>query len=169
MDTTRFFLLFLALIFVFSANAQTYNDASELEGFNEKSAEMSFLSSQNSLSTISKAPTSNNIFINQIGSDNNAIVDIKSDYADLRIAQKGYNNDLYYQVSAATIQGSLVQNGDNNSIFHTNPFEIKSHEAQILQNGNNQNVEWTGSNSISEKVKMTMQGDNQTIIVRNLN
>ena len=170
MNTTRFFQLLIALLFVLGANAQNYtNSKVELEGFQEKPAEMSFLSSQNSKSSFNKTPVTNNVFISQVGSDNNAIVDTKSNNADLKITQKGYNNELYYQVSAASIVGDIVQNGDSNSIFHTNPYELKSHNAEILQNGNNQNVEWSGSNSISEKIKMSMQGDNQTIIIRNLN
>lgn len=162
------------LLFAFCAmvaNSQTYNSpSSELEGFHGEAAEMSFLSSQNPQTVRSATRSYNEVFINQIGSGNNAVVNTKSNSTDLDVTQNGVNNDLYYQVSANTIKGSILQNGDNNSIFHTNPFDIESHEAQILQNGNNQSIEWAGDNSLSEKMKINMQGEsNQSIIIRSFN
>lgn len=162
------------LILVFSgffANAQTYNNTnSEVEGFQNKTSEMEFLSSQNPATLVSKpAPSNNSVFINQIGSGNDAIVDTKSNSSELSITQNGFDNDIYYQVTAATIQATILQNGDNNSILHTNPFKLDYQEAQILQNGNNQNVEWFGGNSVSERMKMKMQGENQSIIIRSFN
>lgn len=168
--TQNFIVLFLFLC-VFTVNAQTYNKPSSTHiGFQENASELSFLSSQNSQNGFRSATSlGSDVFISQIGTNNNSIIQTKSNATDLNVVQNGSNNDLYYQVSANTIKGSIIQNGNNNSIFHTNPFEIKSHEAQILQNGNSQNVEWSGNNSVSEKMKLSMQGNNQTIIVRNLN
>lgn len=162
-------VVILIFIGVF-ANAQTYNSSSEVEGFQNKTSEMEFLSSQNPSTLVSKpAPINNNVFINQIGSSNNAIVDAKSNSSDLSITQNGSDNDIYYQVSAKTIQATILQNGDNNSIFHSNPFNIDSHKSEVLQIGDNQNVEWFGGNSVSERMKVKMQGENQSVIIRSFN
>ena len=48
-------------------------------------------------------------------------------------------------------------------------FKNASHTIEVNQRGNNQNLTLFGGNSISEKLKVSMQGQNQTIIVRNLN
>jgi hypothetical protein len=162
------------VIFVFCgvfANAQTYKTTnSNVEGFQDKTSERDFLSSQKTASLFTKAaPSDNNVFINQIGSGNNAVIDTKSNSSNLGITQNGSDNDIYYQVSAATIEGTILQNGDNNSIFHSNPFDLERQQAQILQNGNNQNIEWFGGNSVSERMKIKMQGENQSIIIRSFN
>lgn len=173
MKTLQKFLVGAFIIIGVFANAQTYknsNENTDTYGFDNKPSEMVFLASQNSQSTTkSITPSGNNVLIAQIGADNNAVVDARSNSSEVKILQNGDANDIYYQVSAKTIEATLSQNGNNNGIFHTNAFNLENHDAQILQNGSNQNVQWFGGNSVSEKMKITMQGENQSIVVRNFN
>ncbi len=172
MKSIKFFL-FIFILAVGIVNAQTYTTQSgtdALDAFNSKTSQLGFLSSQTQQNYFNNAATaSNNVFIRQVGDGNNASVSSRTADGDINVLQNGSDNDLYVDISAETIKQTIVQNGDNNSIYHTNPFRLQSHESQILQNGNNQNLEWFGENSLSEKMKISMQGENQSVIVRSFN
>jgi len=62
---------------------------------------------------------------------------------------------------------SLSQIGDYNKVFYINSFTDAEVKNTITTQGHNNIIDITGSNSISENMKMNIKGDNMTIFMRN--
>lgn len=62
---------------------------------------------------------------------------------------------------------STIQIGDYNYLNFNNMFDKKSADPTITTQGNNNIIDITGSNSISEKIQLHVKGDNMTIFMRN--
>lgn len=62
---------------------------------------------------------------------------------------------------------SLSQVGDYNKLFYINSFTDTEVKNTIITQGHNNIIDITGSNSISENMKMNIKGDNMTIFMRN--
>lgn len=173
MKTFQKILVMGFLFFGLIIQAQTYNSGDsqiDIENIKGTSLEKQYLSTQNTQEkTDAPVPSGNVVFINQVGANNNAEVQTTSSSGEINILQNGYGNQTFSRISADKIQHTVVQNGDNNLFIHTNPFSLDAHNSQIIQNGNNQNLEWYGANSISENMKVSMQGEGQTVIVRSFN
>lgn len=61
----------------------------------------------------------------------------------------------------------IQQLGDQNSIYFNNAFTEKETEATISTQGYYNIVDVTGSNSISDKLQLTIKGENMTVFMRN--
>ncbi|MBT0608277.1 curlin repeat-containing protein [Aequorivita echinoideorum] len=170
-------IFFSIVLFFICLNmvGQTYKNGdanAEFESFENKSAEIKFLAEQNSQNVQRNSisgEANNSVFINQIGTNNQAIVNTQTNSSDINIAQNGVNNEVFLNVSGERIEETIVQNGNSNRYFHVNPFRVNYQATQILQNGNNQNIEWFGGNSISERLKISMQGESKSMIIRSYN
>lgn len=173
MKTYQKILAIGTLVFGVTVQAQTFNSEeseANIDGLKVTASELNYLSTQEDQNRVGNPATSGNaVFINQIGANNNAVLQTSSNSSEISILQNGAGNDMYSRIAADNIQHSVVQNGDNNLFVHTNPFRMEAHNSQIIQNGNNQNLEWYGGNSISEKMKVTMQGEAESIIIRSFN
>jgi hypothetical protein len=62
-----------------------------------------------------------------------------------------------------------VQNGNDHSFIDFSPQFSELHQAEINQSGTGQNLTWFGSNSVSEKLQVTMSGSGQSVTIRNFN
>ncbi|MEN4760037.1 hypothetical protein ABEG63_06820 [Chryseobacterium sp. C39-AII1] len=62
---------------------------------------------------------------------------------------------------------SVKQFGDYNSLYFINSFSDVEVKTSITTQGYNNIVDVTGSNSISDGMKMNVKGDNMTIFMRN--
>src|SRR5690606_26080248 len=89
--------------------------------------------------------------------------------SDIRIQQSGDYNKLYFFDPSVDLTVTLMQDGNNHNLFYSNPFAVESQNLQVQQQGNNQSVELFGNNSISDKMIIKMQGENQNITIRNFN
>jgi len=163
-------LLFTTL----GVQAQIYTQQ-EMASFNSQDSQLNYLSNQNNTIATNKTPRfdGNNIFITQVGEGNIVRSTTKSQTSDIRIAQNGNDNTTSLNLEANTIRETVIQNGDNNSFIDYNVGRgtVDFHNAEIIQSGNNHNIEWYGGNSISEKLKITQQGNGfgKTILVRSFN
>jgi len=61
----------------------------------------------------------------------------------------------------------IQQFGDQNSIYFNNAFSSKEAKTAITTQGNNNIVDITGSNSISDKMHLNVQGENMAVFMRN--
>lgn len=152
--------------------AQTYKadkDEATISHFSKKNVQNNYLST--SLTTIDNTSNivGNTVFIQQIGDDNKISSNTKSEANAMNLNQFGDNNNIYLDISAKVIDEKVLQSGDNNYFLDFSPYGTKYHSADIVQRGNNQNITVFGGNGISEKLKVNMQGDSKTIIVRNFN
>jgi len=167
---TIFKILIVALIFISSniLTAQTFEtlEDNELSGFNTQASEENFLLNQ-SAANLNSTSSNNAIFIAQIGDNNDAVSVTRSTQSNVNIIQNGNDNLTVLDINSTKIVETVIQNGDNNSVFDHSPFKTDLKNTTINQTGNNQNLTMFGSNSLSEKIKVSMQGQDQSIIIRN--
>ena len=166
------FKFIIAVSILISSNvitAQTFeatDNTDAISSFDTQSSQENFLLNQTDTAT-SFASTENSVFIAQIG-DNNDIVSItKSFESDINIVQNGNQNVTILDLNSTKLTETVIQKGDNNTFLDYSPFKSDVRNATINQTGNNQNLTMFGSNSLSEKIKISMQGQDQSIIIRN--
>lgn len=167
----------LVILFVSISNyttAQTYKNNTKdatLSGFKNKEAQQNFLLNQETIKTAEAYTVSNEnaVFISQIGDNNKISSNTTSNSSDVNFFQVGNSNIATVNIKSDVIKESIFQLGNNHSVLDVNVFKNASHTIEVNQRGNNQNLTLFGGNSISEKLKVSMQGQNQTIIVRNYN
>ncbi|RFN59959.1 hypothetical protein [Marixanthomonas ophiurae] len=171
--TKILFVLVFSFFSIATAFSQTYSKENQnaIENLQNKAVQLNYISSQQSQinATRSTVATANNVFVQQVGNYNRIVSNTKSDRSDINLFQNGNNNDIFLKINAGTINEKVVQNGNNHSFIDFSPLRSNVHEGQILQTGNGQNLRWYGSNSLSEKLKVSMKGNGQTLTIRNFN
>lgn len=157
-------IIILTLVFAFSSNAQTFvNDNASnttTEALSNSQANMLLVSQ-------TQIAQQNNVFITQIGDSNVSNTKIKSQDSNVTVIQNGNDNSTFVNLNVNTIDQSILQNGNNNTVFDTSFLQSQVREATIVQNGDNQNLTIFGNNSLSDKIKVSMQGQSQSVIIRN--
>ncbi|MCX8526012.1 hypothetical protein OF897_19025 [Chryseobacterium formosus] len=83
-----------------------------------------------------------------------------------QVVQMGNNNNADLQLNAKT-NIVIQQLGDQNSIYFNNSFSTKESRSAITTQGNNNIIDITGTNSISEGLHLNIKSDNKTIFMRN--
>jgi len=79
-----------------------------------------------------------------------------------------YGNQNFAEINAnSQTDLSTMQIGNYNYLNFDNSFEKNSVQSAITTQGNNNIIDITGSNSISEKIRIYVKGDNMTIFMRN--
>ncbi|PKG51527.1 hypothetical protein [Olleya sp. 1-3] len=166
------FKFIIAVSILISSNvitAQTFeatDNTDAISSFDTQSSQENFLLNQTDTAT-SFASTENSVFIAQIG-DNNDLVSITESFeSDISIIQNGNQNVTVLDLNSTKLTETVIQKGDNNTFLDYSPFKSDVRNATINQTGNNQNLTMFGSNSLSEKIKISMQGQDQSIIIRN--
>lgn len=82
------------------------------------------------------------------------------------VVQQGNDNAVQMAINSRT--NILIQQaGDQNRIYFNNAFTNKEAQTAIRTEGYNNNIDVTGSNSISDKMKLNVKGDNLTVYMRN--
>ena len=121
------------------------------------------------LQAYSHFASTTSIYIEQIGSSNQASFFSKTESSDINLIQNGNGNSVRTAITALSRVESIHQQGDNHFLteFANTPF--LNLERTIKQNGNSQNLIIHGSNSLSEKMRVAMEGNTNTIIIRNFN
>lgn len=82
------------------------------------------------------------------------------------VIQIGDFNNAELSLNART-SIAVKQLGDYNTLYFINSFTDKETKASITTQGNNNIIDVTGSNSISEGMQINMKGDNKTVFMRN--
>lgn len=136
--------------------------------FNTKEASLNVVSAMNTKSSgTSSINQYSGVQIQQIGDFNTVNATLRSNNAKISVGQNGDGNELYLDKTANTIIQSVIQQGDNNKIsdftFNTK-YDVNM---EIIQNGDNQNVQNIGTNSISKNMKITQTGNGASVIVIN--
>ncbi|ROH91288.1 hypothetical protein EGI15_12005 [Chryseobacterium cucumeris] len=89
----------------------------------------------------------------------------QSSYGSDIIQIGDYNNA---ELSLNTQTNIIVrQLGDFNTLYFINSFTDKETKAAITAQGNNNIIDVTGSNSISDGIQINVKGDNKTVFMRN--
>jgi len=158
------YCLLLLIGFGLSVHAQTYNEenASEIESINKESISNNLLSSQTPNEVV---PQDNSIFINQIGNYNEITASLQTQKSSLQLTQQGNYNTTGLYVRASEVNQTVVQSGDDHRYVNFSDTEIQNLE--VLQTGTGQNLIMHGDNSISDNLKIRMNGNGQSVTIRN--
>jgi len=62
---------------------------------------------------------------------------------------------------------AVQQLGDFNTLYFINSFTDKETQTAVTAQGNNNIIDITGSNSVSDGMQINVKGDNKTIFMRN--
>ncbi|WP_224484874.1 hypothetical protein [Robertkochia aurantiaca] len=150
---------------------QTYAEKSEvIEDARsiDRSVQLNLVSNQNSTSP-ARTISNNNIFIKQIGINNTATVANVSNSSKIEIEQNGNKNEAGLYLQAERIQYRLQQLGDDHKYLHFNNSNPELINVNAIQNGNGTDIIIHGKNSLSEKLKINMNGNARSLIIRNFN
>mgnify|MGYP003629966842 CR=1 FL=1 len=171
MKTLKYISTVLALFCILvTADAQTFSEQSEpeIESFQSNASALSFIASQNQQAA-SQTTSGSSVFINQVGENNDAQIDVQARNSLINIFQSGMSNLTLIDVSAFEITQNITQNGEENRFynFSSNPSALQNME--VIQNGVNQDITVFGENSLSENMKINMQGNDRSLVIRNFN
>lgn len=86
--------------------------------------------------------------------------------ASSNIIQIGNNNSAALSINEKT-NIAVKQLGDYNTLTYINSFTDTETKASITAQGNNNIIDITGSNSISDGLQVHVKGDNKTVFMRN--
>ena len=165
--------VFFFLFPIVTINAQgIINKNNASTSINTNLQQLNYISLQSSLSPLPSEinVTNTGIFIQQIGNNNYSEITTQSTVNDVQLNQFGNNNNIDLKLKAETIDYSVTQNGNNNTLLEYNTFNSKQLlERTVEQNGNGQNLVIEGSNSIVDKMRITMDNGSQSLIIRNVN
>lgn len=82
------------------------------------------------------------------------------------IIQIGDHNNAELSLNAKT-NIAIQQLGDYNTLYFINSFADKETKTAVTAEGNNNIIDITGSNSVSDGMEIHVKGDNKTIFMRN--
>lgn len=105
--------------------------------------------------------------IQQIGAYNTLNAALRSSETKVVVDQNGEYNKLFLDKSAKTITQRVVQQGNNNKI---SDFTLKTNynvNMEMIQKGDNQNIQSIGTNSLSKNMKITQTGNGASVILIN--
>ncbi|MFS4448185.1 hypothetical protein [Maribacter sp. 2307UL18-2] len=112
---------------------------------------------------------SNSVYIQQIGSNNSSLVNIRATNSQFDLIQNGNANSVRIKAIGETLKHTLTQNGNNNLLLEYGNTPNLDLERNIIQNGSNQGVFIYGSNALTDKIFLNLQGSSKTITIRNFN
>ena len=82
------------------------------------------------------------------------------------IIQIGDYNNAEFSLNARTYV-AVWQMGDFNTLYFINSFTDKETKTAVTTQGNNNIIDITGSNTVSDGMQINVKGDNKTIFMRN--
>lgn len=167
-------VLFSTCPFLFSAQELTVNEEKEIARFSDgiiisSNFTPGFAHGLDLSDPALPASVGNNIFITQTGTNNNINANIFSQDGIVELEQAGERNNVQMKIDAAVVQGVVIQNGSDNQIFDYVPSSNQPVLFYFKKEGNNHHIESYGSNSISNGLKVELEGNSKAIIIRNFN
>lgn len=157
-------LLFFLLLTVFQLFAQKRENTALHLGVQNSE----ILSQQTNQSRVQYNNNQHIVRVTQIGNDNVIqanVAGVNSHIIDY--VQNGNQNNIEILSKSTEINQSVYQNGNQNNYSHYNYNSFQAQNINILQDGNNQNIEVFGENSISKDMSIKMSGNDKTIFIRN--
>jgi hypothetical protein len=106
------------------------------------------------------------VYIMQQGTLNNASVTTIGADIDVSIIQNGNLNNAKLQVDNVSLTESILQNGNNNNVTSYYFGYDQPVASEVIQNGNNLTLERYGVNSYTDRIRVNMQGNSRTVIIR---
>lgn len=111
--------------------------------------------------------STNNLYIEQVGSNNTVHSSISSPDAIVNLGQGGNDNNIDLQLESEIIRYNVEQTGNNNYLRdHTYAPSEPIIKLNLQQNGNENQVLKYGTNSITNNLEFNVIGDSKTLIIR---
>ncbi len=155
---------FLILFFLFPILLIAQNYINEKDNVEQTQEALFYMNN----SVLEKTYSSSNlVFIEQEGSRNIANANITSSNSEVIIKQFGNDNYANLNLDAFYIRENITQIGNNNTLRDYSLSSNNNHNVNVQQFGNNQKVYINGSNSLSEKIKINVKGNDKTVFVNN--
>ncbi|MEZ0005050.1 hypothetical protein ABH942_000393 [Flavobacterium sp. 28YEA47A] len=135
--------------------------------FNSKEETLYVVSSMNPKQYANALFQKGDILVQQIGDYNLFNANLKANEVNVSVLQNGNDNAISLSKQANTITQNIVQSGKNNGIqdftYYTK-YDVNTH---MIQQGNNQNIQNYGTNSLSKDMKVTQSGNGSSVIILN--
>ncbi len=106
----------------------------------------------------------NNIYIEQVGTDNTIYTSITAQSSDIKLYQTGNNNTIDITEYSKNIEKEIIQTGTYNTVIDYSFNRESSTNLELIQEGSNLNFERFGTNELSKSLKFKMTGNAKTII-----
>lgn len=114
------------------------------------------------------AAISSNVYVQQIGNNNNVVSETRSSNAAVNLLQFGNSNHINLSLSSLNIDENVIQTGNNHNFIDINSKASLLHSTNVIQQGSNQNLIKIGANSMSDRLIVNMRGTDQTVLIRNI-
>lgn len=163
----------LFLLFPIAFYAQEKEDNSDFKPysssvFNSKEKALSVVSSMNKKAQDDlNSKIQAGIQIQQIGDLNKVVANLRSNETKVAVDQNGDRNELLLDKNAKTLTQRIIQQGDNNKISDFTLYTNYNVNMEMIQKGDNQNIQSIGTNSLSKNMKITQTGNGASIILIN--
>mgnify|MGYP003453681938 CR=1 FL=1 len=116
--------------------------------------------------SISQSQT-NSAIITQIGNQNHNQNTVIANQSFIQVYQNGHFNSTDIYRVEAEVNEFILQNGNGNTIHEMSIGNYNTIDNQYIQNGDNNRITSFGSNTISENLKIQINGNNTSVIVIN--
>ncbi|MGJ8684662.1 MAG: hypothetical protein ACSHWW_08560 [Nonlabens sp.] len=163
-----FFLLLCIVFTSLTVSGQTYVDDTQVinnDNLRTANAQLNVASVQNNTVATTQFVNQNSVFIEQVGSGNNAIINVASDDSQINLYQNGALNMTTLNLSADRIRANIVQIGNSNSVYDYSVHGAQTHNINVLQNGDYNTTISAGANGISEKMTISQTGIGSSVYV----
>lgn len=119
------------------------------------------------LTSIIPQTHTNITIITQIGSQNFNQNTIIANQSLIQLYQNGHFNSTDIYRVEAEVNEFIIQNGNGNTIHEMSIGNYNTIDNHYIQNGDNNRITSFGSNTISENLKIQINGNNASVIVIN--
>ena len=160
-------LLIFAFLFTVSLAAQTNEAAPETIS---RSNIVNLVATEQ-LPRVNNNFPNNSVLIQQVGQANSSYVNIASSSSSVTVSQNGNSNDVAIALRGNNISESVYQLGNGNSVIDVSTSNASGSGMQVIQKGNNLELERYGPSRTSGPIKVTQTGNGsgQAVIVRQFN
>ncbi|WP_426064612.1 hypothetical protein [Flavobacterium sp. DSP2-3-1] len=107
------------------------------------------------------------VMIQQIGSFNYVNANLKAKDINVALVQNGSDNEIFMDKNANSIVQKIVQEGQSNYVKDFSLYVNYDINMEIIQKGNNQNIQNYGTNSLSKNMKIIQSGNGASVIIIN--
>ncbi len=160
-------LLIAALLFTSFIVAQTNEEAPETIS----RSNLVNLVATEQLPRVNNNLPNNSVLIQQVGQANTSYVNIASSSSMVTVSQNGNSNNVALALRGNNISESVYQLGNGNSVIDISSNNASGSGMQVIQKGNNLELERYGTSRTSGPLKVTQTGNGsgQAVIVRQFN
>ncbi len=159
--------LLLFFFTAFTALGQTYIDDRQVinnGNLQTVNAQLNVVTDQNAtVSSRTQFVNQNSVFIEQVGSSNNATIGVASNNSQINIYQNGTLNNSVLNLRADRIRENIVQIGNSNQVYDYSVHGTQNHAVDIIQNGNFNTTISVGANGISENMQINQTGNGSSV------